>query len=62
MIQWLTWNQKCTNGGKIICLQSTLPNAGMGALKPREDVKMLGTAKVNLPQWQCTFLYPNMVL
>ncbi|CDH49202.1 protein transporter sec24 [Lichtheimia corymbifera JMRC:FSU:9682] len=35
----------CTNGGKIVCLQSTLPNAGIGALKPREDVKMLGTAK-----------------
>ncbi|KAF7726762.1 COPII subunit [Apophysomyces ossiformis] len=33
------------NGGKIICLQSTLPNTGAGALKPREDVKLLGTAK-----------------
>ncbi|KAG0172660.1 COPII subunit [Apophysomyces sp. BC1034] len=33
------------NGGKIICLQSTLPNTGTGALKPREDVKLLGTAK-----------------
>ncbi|KAI9286884.1 Sec23/Sec24 trunk domain-containing protein [Umbelopsis sp. AD052] len=32
-------------GGKIICLQSTLPNVGTGALKPREDVKLLGTAK-----------------
>jgi hypothetical protein len=26
-------------------LQSTLPNVGTGALKPREDVKLLGTAK-----------------
>ncbi|KAJ2963416.1 hypothetical protein NQZ79_g1574 [Umbelopsis isabellina] len=33
------------SGGKIICLQSTLPNVGTGALKPREDVKLLGTAK-----------------
>ncbi|KAI8099372.1 uncharacterized protein BX664DRAFT_321106 [Halteromyces radiatus] len=33
------------NGGKIICLQSTLPNVGTGALKSREDVKLLGTAK-----------------
>lgn len=32
-------------GGKIICLQSTLPNVGVGALKPREDVKLLGTSK-----------------
>ncbi|RCI02763.1 COPII subunit [Rhizopus stolonifer] len=33
------------SGGKIICLQSTLPNTGIGALKPREDVKLLGTSK-----------------
>ncbi|KAI8369387.1 Sec23/Sec24 trunk domain-containing protein [Radiomyces spectabilis] len=32
-------------GGKIICLQNTLPNTGVGALKPREEVKLLGTAK-----------------
>ncbi|CAO3642967.1 unnamed protein product [Mucor fragilis] len=32
-------------GGKIICLQSTLPNTGTGTLKPREDVKLLGTSK-----------------
>ncbi|ORX50100.1 hypothetical protein DM01DRAFT_1337773 [Hesseltinella vesiculosa] len=32
-------------GGKIICLQSTLPNIGTGALKSREDVKLLGTPK-----------------
>ncbi|KAI8974304.1 hypothetical protein BDB01DRAFT_806986 [Pilobolus umbonatus] len=32
-------------GGKIICLQSTLPNTGPGTLKPREDIKLLGTSK-----------------
>ncbi|KAI9491941.1 hypothetical protein BDB00DRAFT_830368 [Zychaea mexicana] len=32
-------------GGKIVCLQSTLPNMGTGALKPREDPKVLGTPK-----------------
>ncbi|OBZ85651.1 Protein transport protein SEC24 [Choanephora cucurbitarum] len=32
-------------GGKIVCLQSTLPNTGVGTLKPREDVKLLGTSK-----------------
>ncbi|KAI9490579.1 hypothetical protein BDB00DRAFT_768538 [Zychaea mexicana] len=35
----------CTQGGKIVCLQSTLPNTGVGALKGREDVKLLGTPK-----------------
>ncbi|KAI8063182.1 hypothetical protein BC940DRAFT_336035 [Gongronella butleri] len=33
------------SGGKIVCLQSTLPNVGIGALTSREDVKLLGTAK-----------------
>lgn len=32
-------------GGKIMCLVSTLPNVGTGALKNREDVKLLGTPK-----------------
>ncbi|KAG2223570.1 hypothetical protein INT45_001652 [Circinella minor] len=32
-------------GGKIVCLQSTLPNMGTGALKVREDPKVIGTAK-----------------
>ncbi|KAI8146864.1 hypothetical protein BJV82DRAFT_509103 [Fennellomyces sp. T-0311] len=35
----------CQQGGKIVCLQSTLPNTGVGALKMREDVKLLGTPK-----------------
>ncbi|KAF8975060.1 COPII subunit, partial [Entomortierella lignicola] len=34
-----------TIGGKILCLQSSLPNLGVGALKAREDPKLLGTAK-----------------
>jgi protein transport protein SEC24 len=41
----LTIYLQSASGGKIICLQSTLPNIGTGALKPREDVKLLGTAK-----------------
>ncbi|KAF9171734.1 COPII subunit [Mortierella sp. AD010] len=32
-------------GGKILCLQATLPNLEAGALKPREDPKLLGTSK-----------------
>ncbi|KAJ3516013.1 hypothetical protein NLJ89_g1396 [Agrocybe chaxingu] len=32
-------------GGKIIVLSSTLPSVGAGALKNREDPKILGTAK-----------------
>ncbi|KAG6865001.1 COPII subunit, partial [Blastosporella zonata] len=32
-------------GGKIVVLSSSLPSVGAGALKPREDPKVLGTAK-----------------
>jgi len=32
-------------GGKIICLTASLPSVGPGALKNREDPKLLGTAK-----------------
>ncbi|QRW04974.1 transporter protein Sec23 [Ceratobasidium sp. AG-Ba] len=32
-------------GGKIMVLTSSLPSLGEGALKPREDPKLLGTAK-----------------
>jgi protein transport protein SEC24 len=33
-------------GGKIIVLSSALPSVGAGALKNREDPKILGTSKV----------------
>lgn len=33
-------------GGKIIVLQTMMPNVGVGALKQREDPSMLGTLKV----------------
>lgn len=32
-------------GGKIICLTATLPTLGEGALKARDDPKLLGTSK-----------------
>lgn len=32
-------------GGKIICLTASLPSVGPGALKNREDPKLLGTSK-----------------
>ena len=33
-------------GGKLIVLSSSLPGVGAGALKNREDPKILGTPKV----------------
>ena len=35
-----------TIGGKIITLQSSLPNLSEGSLKSREDPKLLGTSNV----------------
>ncbi|GAA5821474.1 hypothetical protein JCM3770_000918 [Rhodotorula araucariae] len=32
-------------GGKVVALSASLPNLGPGALKPREDSKILGTPK-----------------
>lgn len=34
-----------TIGGKIICLTATMPSVGPGALKRRDDAKLLGTSK-----------------
>ncbi|KND02225.1 uncharacterized protein SPPG_02707 [Spizellomyces punctatus DAOM BR117] len=49
-------------GGKIIVLQSTLPNQNEGALKAREDPKLLGTPKeVSLLQPQTGF-YKNLAV
>jgi protein transport protein SEC24 len=36
-------------GGKITVLSASLPSLGAGALKNREDAKVLGTAKVSNP-------------
>ncbi|KAJ3188766.1 COPII subunit [Gaertneriomyces sp. JEL0708] len=48
-------------GGKIVVLQASLPT-GEGALKPREDVKLLGTPKeVQLLQPQSGF-YKNLAV
>ena len=35
-------------GGKIICLQASLPTLCAGALKTREDIKLFGTPKVSV--------------
>ncbi|KAI8911333.1 Sec23/Sec24 trunk domain-containing protein, partial [Powellomyces hirtus] len=49
-------------GGKIIILQSSLPNQSEGALKPRDDPKLLGTPKeISLLQPQSGF-YKNMAV
>ncbi|KAJ3118535.1 COPII subunit [Phlyctochytrium bullatum] len=49
-------------GGKIIVLQSTLPNVSEGCLKSREDPKLLGTAKeVTLLQPSIAF-YKNLAV
>lgn len=44
-------------GGKIIALSSSLPSIGVGALKNREDPKILGTSKVIYD-----LITPNIVL
>ncbi len=36
-------------GGKLIVCSASLPTLGIGALKNREDPKMLGTTKVRRP-------------
>ena len=49
-------------GGKVIALSSSLPNMGPGALKNREDSKILGTSKEStLLQAQTTF-YKNFAI
>ena len=40
-----------TTGGKLVVCTATLPSLGTGALKNREDPKMLGTSKVWLREF-----------
>jgi protein transport protein SEC24 len=49
-------------GGKIICLQHALPNHDEGALKPREDPKLLGTAKEALLLSPAIVFYKNFAV
>ena len=42
-------------GGKIMVMTGQLPNVGQGALKNREDLKILGTSKVSLLTFQFKF-------
>jgi protein transport protein SEC24 len=49
-------------GGKIICLQHALPNHDDGALKMREDPKLLGTAKESSLLQPATAFYKNFAV
>jgi protein transport protein SEC24 len=49
-------------GGKIIVLQSTLPNVDDGALKPREDPKLLGTPKESQLLQTASPFYKNFAI
>ncbi|KAI8350455.1 protein transport protein SEC24 [Mortierella sp. GBAus27b] len=49
-------------GGKILCLQASLPNLGVGALKPREDPKMLGTSKESTLLQPSSPFYKNLAI
>ncbi|KAJ3127695.1 COPII subunit [Nowakowskiella sp. JEL0407] len=49
-------------GGKVIMLQSTLPNVGEGTLKAREDVKLIGTAKEYTLHQPSIHFYKNMAV
>lgn len=47
---------KSAVGGKLTVLSSSLPSLGTGALKNREDPKLLGTSKVCLAPTNCDAL------
>jgi protein transport protein SEC24 len=49
-------------GGKIIALQVSLPNVGEGALKDREDAKLLGTSKAHVLLQPATNFYKSFAV
>lgn len=49
-------------GGKIICLQHSLPNHDNGSLKMREDPKLLGTAKESVLLQPAISFYKNFAV
>lgn len=49
-------------GGKVICLQYSLPNHEEGSLKMREDSKILGTAKESSLLQPATAFYKNFAV
>ncbi|GAA6015411.1 hypothetical protein JCM10207_008977, partial [Rhodosporidiobolus poonsookiae] len=49
-------------GGKVICLSASLPNMGPGALKNREDSKILGTSKESTLLQAQTGWYKNFAI
>lgn len=49
-------------GGKVVALSATLPNIGPGALKNREDSKMLGTSKESALLQPQTGFYKNFAI
>lgn len=49
-------------GGKILCLQASLPNLEAGALKVREDPKLLGTAKESTLLQSASSFYKSLAV
>lgn len=49
-------------GGKVLVLSASLPNVGPGALKNREDPKLLGTAKESTLLQAATGFYKNFAI
>ncbi|KAK4704518.1 protein transport protein SEC24, partial [Phenoliferia sp. Uapishka_3] len=49
-------------GGKVIALSASLPNVGPGALKNREDSKLLGTSKESTLLQAATGFYKNFAI
>ncbi|KAG0278127.1 COPII subunit, partial [Linnemannia exigua] len=49
-------------GGKILCLQASLPNLEAGALKMREDPKLLGTAKESTLLQSASSFYKSLAV